>query len=104
MPDSCLLYPRYAKYNGVLRFFIGPPEYSKTEVQAATADARKCPPHLQEVCETELRLGKWTWADDGSVVWTWRNKCAPYHKAVRSFPLCAMDALRGTGIRRPFMQ
>ena len=70
-----LLYShRYAKYNGVLRFFIGPPRYSQEEVQAATAEGKKCPPHLQQLCQTELKLGTWSTAGDGSVAWTWQNK------------------------------
>ena len=64
--------PMYEKYNAVLRFFSGQPQY------ASAADV----PFLQKKCE---RLGLGAWEDvGGQVRWAWRNKYVTSIHAVNS--------------------
>ena len=67
---------RYSKYNGALRWHTGQASYSKADVDEALSTGGKCPPHMQQICETQLKLGVWTPAQDGSVWWKWHNTYA----------------------------
>ena len=72
--------PMYAKYNGALRFFTGKESYSADEAKSM----EMCPPFLQQQCERDYKLGKWTTDADGSVHWRWANRYATTIHAINS--------------------
>ena len=73
----------YAKYNGALRFYTGEIRYTAQEA----ATMKQCPPFLQQQCEHDFKLGKWTKEPDGTLVWEWHNQYATSIHATNSLVL-----------------
>ena len=44
----------------MLRFFTGESSYSAAERAKAAEEDKRCPPFLQQQCEDDFKLGKWT--------------------------------------------